>query len=183
MVEERIKSLLVQGDGFLSQELIRQWSHIVRVWTSAPAGTDVSELVDIEASLKQPFRYNPSIRQFIVRYLLRGENHCALFEDAVAREGDLALVRTKVSYAVCEGFVFPFICREQASDADVMSLLTEAWSWRLVGVLTAARHLHHKERLQRSDFPRFIANAEHVIVGTWDGEGIIVIDRDIAVMH
>jgi hypothetical protein len=183
MVEGRIKGLLEQGDGFLSQELTRQWAHIVSVWTSAPASTNVSELVDIEASLKQPLRYNPNIRQFIVQYLLRGENHCALFEDAVAREGDLALVGTKVPYAVCEGFVFPFICNEHASDEDVVNLLAEAWSWRLVGVLTATKHLRHKETLQRSDFSRFVANAEHIIVGAWDGEGIIVIDRDIAATY
>ncbi len=175
--EERIKRLIAQGDGSLSQELIRQWTHVVRIWTLAPIGTDASKLTNVDDHIEQPLIQYRGVHQFIVKYLQRDERHCALFEDAVTREGDLALTSAKAPYAVCEGFVFPYACIAQANDADIEVLLNEAWSWRLVGVLTTTMRLHSKARLQRSDFSQFVMDAQHIIVGAWSGDGIVVVDR------
>lgn len=175
--EERIKRLIAQGDGLLSRELIRQWTHVVRIWTSAPAGTDISKLTNVDDHIEQPLIPYRGVHKFIVTYLQRDERNCALFEDAVSREGDLALTSAKAPYAVCEGFVFPYACMAQANDADVEVLLNEAWSWRLVGVLTTTMPLHPKMRLQRSDVSQFVMDAQHIIVGAWGGDGIVVVDR------
>ncbi len=71
--EERIKRLIAQGDGLLSQELVRQWTHVIRIWTLAPIGADASKLTNVDDHIEQPLIQYRGVHQFLVKYLQHDE--------------------------------------------------------------------------------------------------------------
>lgn len=176
-VELTLKELIEYGDyGLLSREVLRQWS-VRAVWTAAPSDAEVQRLLNLRAGgLNYSGRENPFLISFVREYLNQGPDHLALFEDAVAREGDPVLSKSRTPYAIIEGKVFPFLVGGDHESNVVEDAFLEAYSWRLVGILTraTARARGHELGACLEDL---VACSQCVLVGAWDGEGVVVIDR------
>lgn len=177
LIEARLKQVINYGDyGLLSQEVLRQWS-AQAVWTAAPAGSDIERLLNLHVGgLNSPGRTNPIVISFIRRYLEVSAHRLALFEDAVAKAHDLPDAGSKSPYAIVEGKVFPFLAGGNHEKTEVEDLVLESYSWRLVGVLTASttRPVEHE---LGSSLEELVTRSRHVIMGAWDGEGLLVVDR------
>lgn len=174
-VEALARDLAV-GGGLLSAEILRQWS-VRAIWTGAGPGVSPQDLTNINRGrLQTPLRLNPLVVSFMARFLAAGPDSLAFFEDAVARSGDAALARARSPYVVIADQVFPFLAGAAQDEAMVTNLLLDAWSWRLTGVLTRSSEPPGGHHITDS-LNDLVARAEHVIMGAWDGEGVLVIDR------
>lgn len=177
LVENNLKEIVGYGDyGLLSHEVLNQWS-ARSVWTAAPSGTDVQRLINLQAGgIEYSDRTNPTVTAFISQYLREGATRLALFEDAVASADDLLVAGSTSPYAVIDEKVFPFLTGGDHAKTEVDDLILESYSWRLVGILTTwtARPVGHELGSSLRDL---VAASRHVVVGAWDGEGLVVIDR------
>ena len=72
--------------------------------------------------------------------------------------------------------MFPILRRNHVDDRNVSDVLLAAWSWRLVGVL-ASGHVDPAGHHLRTSLNDLVARSRHVVVGAWDGEGLLVVDR------
>jgi hypothetical protein len=170
-VDQRVRDVIA-GGGPLSAEILRQWS-VAAIWTAAAPGTTAQDLVDVaRGRLSAPARLNPTVIAFIRQFLAGGSERFAFFEDAVSRPGDAVLARARSPYVVINDHVFPILRDGHVQDGAVADLLTDAWSWRLVGLLTTADN----DALGTS-LADLVARSRHVVVGAWDGEGLLVVDR------
>lgn len=175
-VEPKVRGLIEGGGGMLSSEIIRQWS-VSAIWTGAGPRTHTGDLIEVaRGGLPEPSRLNPLVIAFISQFLREDGRRVALFEDAVARPGDAVLARAKSPYVVIDDHVFPVLRGDHVDDAAVTDLLLDAWSWRLVGLLTSSEALLTGDHFG-TDLADLVANSQHVVVGAWDGEGILVLDR------
>jgi hypothetical protein len=174
-VEQGVRDL-VAGGGPLSDEILRQWSAAM-IWTGAMPGARPEDLIEVaRGGLPTPARQNPAIITFIRQFLAARRDRLALFEDAVARPGDPALRQSESAYVVVDDHVLPMLLGGDVDDAKVRSVLTDAWSWRLVGLLTGAQveSADHDLGMGLADL---VAQSRHIVVGAWDGEGLLVVDR------
>ena len=175
VVEPMVTDLTARG-GILSSEILRQCSTRA-IWTAASPEVTVDELTDLSrGGLRRPARLNPFIRAFIRQFLDGERQRLTIFEDAVARAGDPALESAAQPYVVVDDTVLPYLAGNEHSDSTVRALLMEAWSWRLVGLLTESAETLGDPRTE-ADLAQLVHDAKHVVVGAWDGEGILVVDR------
>lgn len=177
LVEPHLREVIDYGDyGLLSREILRQWS-VRSVWTAAPPGSDIERLSKLQAGgLSYSGRTNPIVISFIQRYLQEGDDRLALFEDAAASAEDLAQTGSKSPYAVIDGNAFPLLISGNHDRSEVEDLILESYSWRLVGILTTWTVKPQGHELG-SSLEELVARSQQVIVGAWDGEGLIVVDR------
>lgn len=173
-VEQKVRDLIA-GGGPLSAEILRNWS-AAAIWTGAGPGIHAEGLVDIDkGGFPEPMRLNPKVIAFIRRFLTAAADRLAFFEDALARPGDPALARARAAFVVIDDHVFPILKDGEVDDARVADVLADAWSWRLVGLLTSVdRGAADGNGFSMSEL---VARSRHVVVGAWDGEGLLVVDR------
>lgn len=177
LVEPGLREVIDYGDhGLLSREILRQWS-VRSVWTAVPPGTDVERLLNLQAGgLGYSGRTTPTVIAFIRQYLQEADDRLALFEDAAANAQDLAQAGSKSPYAVVDGNTFPLLTSGDHDKSEVEDLILESYSWRLVGILTTWT-VKPQGHVLGSSLEELVSRSQQVIVGAWDGEGLIVVDR------
>lgn len=181
MLDAQVREL-VRGGEMLAAEVLRYWS-VGRIWTGVRSGVEVNELINLtRGGLREPARLNSLVLSFMTEFLREDRSSLAIFEDAVARAGDPVLKHAKSAYILIEEMVYPVLRGGKVSEGEVRNLLLDAWSWRLLGVLTHSSEPSSDHYISES-LGELVEHSRHVVLGAWDGEGLIVIDRARGPIH
>jgi hypothetical protein len=120
----------------------------------------------------------PEVAELVAGYLRQGGGRCAVFEDALSRRGDPVLAKQGGRYAWVGDEVYHLLLPGD-DRAQVTAALRRATSFSFLGVLAASGggELRAGQDLAPGALDALARAADHLLVGAYDGEGVLVWSR------
>ena len=120
------------------------------------------------------------ISQFITNYLSK-PNSYAVFEDAVAEPTYRYLSVGEKQFFTFQTEVYHYVCSEDSDvNKKVMNMLRVASSYVTIGVLaqfSSELNISQKQELLEKDIKNLALNSQYILVGAYDGEGMLIWHR------
>jgi hypothetical protein len=117
---------------------------------------------------------------YISSFLGRTENHCAVFEHALARASDPFLAGETSQYFICGGDVYFFLTARDLDVEVILKAIQSAKTYLFNGVLADLSEISaisNREHVTEQTLRKLAENTKHLIVGAYDGEGYLMWDR------
>ena len=120
----------------------------------------------------------PELAALVLGHLRQGGGRVAVFEDALSRRGDPVLAKQGGRYAFVGDEVYHVLLPGD-DGGQVIAAARRATSFSFIGVLTSTPGdgLAGGQELSPERVEALARRAEHVLVGAYDGEGVLVWSR------
>ena len=182
---EFIKAELANGSTFASIILQDLQLASGKVTTFLPEDVDGGSITDFTDSVADDYRRmysetHDEIRNFILRYLSKGKNNLAIFEDALSPDAEY-FQKERVQFFSYGQEAYRYLTGNDLNEDKIARTITRARGYPFIAALTShtkpvTRQVH--KAMSDDDLRELAAEIDHIIIGAFDEDGFLVWTKD-----